>query len=239
MPRMPMNNTEIEGFRKKILDTAFEIVSREGFANLSMRKLASKLKMTAANIYNYYSNKDELNIEMRRYGYIILYDNILKAFEGAKNIDEKISLLISEFVSFGIKYPNYYDLMFNMPTPKYSDYIGTPMEALATREFTSSMRAFELALKTTQEYVEGGGVTLKDINRTVITLISLLHGVITLYNSRLLANIDEKPEETVDIIISILLKIIHSLKDNEPVKEFMRGLDKLHSGKDHRLIFKK
>ena len=235
MPRMPMNETEIEGIKKKILDTAFEMVAKEGFANLSMRKIASKLKMTAANIYNYYSNKDELNIEMRRYGYIILHDNIIKSFEKAQSIEEKVSSLIYEFVAFGIKHPNYYDLMFNMSTPKFSDYIGTPMEELATREYTSSMRVFELAQKTTQDYVENGGIALIDINTTIIVLLSFLHGVITLYNSRLLKNIDPEPEETVKEIISLFIEIIRNLKNNEPVKDFITRLDKLLPGKEYRL----
>jgi AcrR family transcriptional regulator len=238
MPRLPMKDSEIEEIKRKILDIAFEIVSKEGFSNLSMRKVASKLKMTAANIYNYYSNKDELNIEMRRYGHIILYDNILQALKKAKDIEEKASLFIYEFVSFGIKYPNYYDLMFTMSAPKYSDYIGTPMEELATREYTSSMRVFELAQKTTREYVESGGVALIDVNKTIIVLLSFLHGVITLYNSRLLKNIDVKPEETMEEIVSLLLGIIRDLKHNKPVKKFLEKLDNLPPGIDYRLIFK-
>jgi len=234
---MPMNDTEIEGIRKKILDTAFEIVSKDGYSNLSMRKVASKLKMTAANIYNYYSNKDELNIEMRRYCYIILHDNILTAFENAKKGEEKAYLLIHEFVSFGVKHPHYYDLMFNMSAPKYSDYIGTPLEELATREYTSSMRVFELAQKTTQEYMESGGIELIDINKTIIVLLSFLHGIITLYNSRLLENIDPEPEKTAEEIVSLFIEIIRDLKNNEPVKEFMKRLDTLLPGKNRRLIF--
>lgn len=233
-----MNDTEIEEIKRKILDTAFEMVAKEGFANLSMRKIASKMNMTAANIYNYYSNKDELNIEMRRYGYIILHDNIIKSFERAKSIEEKVSFLIYEFVSFGIIHPNYYDLMFNMSAPKFSDYIGTPMEELATREYTSSMRVFELAQQTTQDYVESGGIALMDTNRTIIIILSFLHGVITLYNSRLLKNIDDQPEETVQEIISLFIEIIRNLKNNEPIKEFIKGLIKVLPNKDFSLIFK-
>lgn len=238
MPRLRMKDTEIEEIKRKILDTAFAMVSKEGFANLSMRKLASRMKMTAANIYNYYSNKDELNIEMRRYGYIILHDNIIKSFERAKNMEEKVAFLIYEFVSFGITHSHYYDLMFNMATPKFSDYIGTPMEELATREYASSMRVFELAQKTTREYVASGGIAIIDTDRTIIILLSFLHGVITLYNSRLLNNIDPKPEETVREIVSLFIEIIRNLKDNEPIKEFIKGLDNVLPNQDYRLTFK-
>jgi AcrR family transcriptional regulator len=238
MPRIAMKDTEVEEIKKKILDTAFEIVYKEGFSNLSMRKIASKLKMTAANIYNYYSNKDELNIEMRRYGYLILYDNMIKAYERAQSIEERASLMIHEFVSFGIKNPNYYELMFNMPTPKYSDYVGTPMEELATREFTSSMRVFELAQKTTKEFVESAEIKLIDLDRAIIIILSFMHGIITLYNSRLLKNINAHPEKMVEELVLLVIEVIRDIKNNEPVKELIEKLEKALPGKEHHPAFK-
>ncbi|MEZ4549411.1 MAG: TetR family transcriptional regulator [Desulfobacterales bacterium] len=36
---------------------------------MSMRKLAGRLKMTAANIYNYYQNKDDLYLAIQTRGF--------------------------------------------------------------------------------------------------------------------------------------------------------------------------
>ena len=61
MPKTPMTKEEIENTRGRILDTALNIIIEEGFNNLSVRKIASRLGVTATTIYNYYTNKDEIN----------------------------------------------------------------------------------------------------------------------------------------------------------------------------------
>ena len=55
MSRNTRSSEEIETIKTKILDAALAILFEEGFDDLSMRKLGRKLGMTAANIYNYYS----------------------------------------------------------------------------------------------------------------------------------------------------------------------------------------
>ena len=65
MPKAPMAETEIFKKKERILDIAAEIIMEEGYHSLSMRKIGTKIGMTAANLYNYYSNKDELNIAIR------------------------------------------------------------------------------------------------------------------------------------------------------------------------------
>jgi AcrR family transcriptional regulator len=46
--------------RKRILETALEIVDREGLEELSMRRLASELGVSAMSLYNHVPNKDAL-----------------------------------------------------------------------------------------------------------------------------------------------------------------------------------
>ena len=46
--------------KQKIIDTAIELIENEGLESLSMRKLASKLGIEAASLYNHFSNKSEL-----------------------------------------------------------------------------------------------------------------------------------------------------------------------------------
>jgi AcrR family transcriptional regulator len=75
---------EVEIAKKKIISAAMEILYKDGFELLSMKKIGSKLGMTAANLYNYFSSKDELYIEMRRYGFLELYDRLDTAVREGK-----------------------------------------------------------------------------------------------------------------------------------------------------------
>lgn len=43
-----------------------------------MRKIASRLGFTATTIYNYYNNKDEINLMIRIKGFEKLYDMLKK-----------------------------------------------------------------------------------------------------------------------------------------------------------------
>ena len=207
MPRIARKESEIQKEKEQIIKIALEIVHNDGYAGLSMRKIASRMGMTAANIYNYFSNKDELNIEMRRCGHIQLYEVMKTAYESGRTLDEKIKRLTKEYVSFGLNNPYYYELMFVLATPKYTDYIGTPMEEIAFREFKSSIRVYELVRKCVLDFVEAGGEVIGDVDTSVMILWSHLHSAINLYNNNLLANVFKNPEKMVEAMADYVIQM--------------------------------
>ena len=101
MPRIARTKGEFELEKKKIINIAMELMYKEGFDRLSMKKLGDKLGMTAPNLYNYFSSKDELYIEMRRSGFLELYDRLDAAVRDGKNLEERIKSLVREYVRFG------------------------------------------------------------------------------------------------------------------------------------------
>ncbi|UTV29597.1 TetR/AcrR family transcriptional regulator [Photobacterium atrarenae] len=84
-----------EKVRGKILDAAVNLMSMEGYKNVSMRKIAKQAKVGDATIYNYFPNKESL-----LYGYFAAL--VQKSVEELQAIDdfegyslqEKIQLLI-------------------------------------------------------------------------------------------------------------------------------------------------
>jgi hypothetical protein len=44
---------------------------------------------------------------------------------------EKLRAAMHAYVYWGIEHRHSYNIMFSMDTPKYSDYVGTAMEAVA------------------------------------------------------------------------------------------------------------
>lgn len=52
--------SEKEELRKKIIDTAKDIITEEGYEILSMRKIASKIGYSAGIIYHYFKDKKEI-----------------------------------------------------------------------------------------------------------------------------------------------------------------------------------
>jgi len=62
------------------------------------------------------------------------YDLLTERSAPFNNIEDKFKNHDSRLYEFGLTYPSYYDIMFNLHTPKYLDYVGTDIEPLAHTE---------------------------------------------------------------------------------------------------------
>jgi len=203
MPKITRSLKEVDAVRDQIIDIAFKILIKSGYEGLKMGKIASKMRMTAANLYNYYTNKDELLIAIHKKAHIMLYDKLRYAVETADTPLEKFKKMAYAFVEFGTQNINIYDIMFNRPVRQHRDYIGTPLEALSYDEFISSQRILSLAVKTTQDYRE----TRQDLqpvdprsltNQCTITL----HGIISLHNSGAFIHVIDDSEMAMNTYIN-------------------------------------
>jgi len=175
---------------------------------LSMAKIGSKMKMTAANLYNYYANKDELLIAIHKKAYAMLYNKIHSAVSKADTPLKRFKNMIYAFVEFGTNNVNLYDVMFNRPVRQHTDYIGTPQEALSSDEFRSSLKVLFLAVKITREYRE----TRPNLNKVetkllTIQIISAIHGIISLHNSGMLSQIIDDPDVAFKKVIDNAIRL--------------------------------
>ncbi|MBI5550670.1 MAG: TetR/AcrR family transcriptional regulator [Desulfobacterales bacterium] len=187
MPKTPMSAEAVEQFRAKILDTALAIIIEEGFNNLSARKIAGRLGVTATTIYNYYTNMDELNLMIRVRGFEMLHDLLTKRSRGLDRLEERFPAMIRAYVEFGRTYASYYDLMFNLHTPKYLDYVGSPIEPLALHEKQNALKCLALFTEPVQAYLKGEGEgKAVFVVHQIARFWSDLHGLVALCNSRLL-----------------------------------------------------
>ncbi|MFZ5565243.1 MAG: TetR/AcrR family transcriptional regulator [Thermodesulfobacteriota bacterium] len=205
-----MTPREVEQTRERILDTALEIIIQEGFENLSLRKIASRLGVTPTTLYNYYSNKDELNLMIRVRGFEKLFDLMTKQAKPHTDIEPRFKAMLRGYVEFGLTYPSYYDIMFNLHTPKYLDYMGTDIEPLAHHEKQNALKCLALFIEPLNAYIPGNGLK-KDrfVLYQVVKFWSDLHGLITLHNSRLfhevLDDVDSFiKQRTTDLIDTLL-----------------------------------
>jgi len=212
-----MVEDEIIEVREKILDTAALIMMEEGFYGLSMRKIGKRLGMTGANLYNYYSNKDEINIAIRLRAGRLLFNVLESAYEGGRTLSEKLWRMIRAAVSFGITQSPYYGILVDLPTPKYTDYIGTPQEALAKEELDSSLRSWQLVIQCMEEFTASGGHIPGNIKDFQIALWSQVHGLISLYNNGLLSLLEDAPEERVGEVAKLLYEIVCRMLNIAPV----------------------
>jgi AcrR family transcriptional regulator len=116
--------------RRQILDTARQILIEQGYASLSLRRIASHIGCSATAIYLYFDNRDALVHSLIDEGFALLYDRMTKAGESTTNDGDAIARLRKiawEYISFGLENPEYYEIMFMLnpkdltrfPTEKY------------------------------------------------------------------------------------------------------------------------
>ena len=202
MSRPARPKKEVTMVKEKILGKALNILVDEGFDNLTMSKIGKHMGMTSANIYNYYQNEDELYNAIIIKGYNYLYDTLKKATDDATGPYDRIMELIRSYLNFGIANPHYYHLMFTMSSPKYQDYVGTPVEAIAYTEKENSMRVIRYATFIIDEYVNSHpGFDGVDSYLFTMQLWSQLHGLISLNYS---GNLSEADENTEQIIAGVI-----------------------------------
>lgn len=206
MPTKQKSTDENENVREKILDAALDILFEEGFSGLSMRKIALRARMTAANLYNYYSNKDEICLNIKTRGYAILYKEFKKVEEGIEDPFTRMQQLIRAYISFGLNSMNQYDIIFSQNTPMYSDYIGTPNEEAALKEKKAVLRVVRIANQTIVEMRRACNLDhLEDEKYQTLRIWTTLHGIVSLMNNGFLSEVDPEIDYTIEKLVNDLV----------------------------------
>ncbi len=208
MTKTPRNIKEVEKIRESILDRAVEIINEDGFKGLTMRKIAVRMEMSATNLYNYFSNKDEIYINILIRGFRMLFENLKAVYDAHPNPIERGRKIIHSYLSFGIQNYNYYEIMFSPGLPKYADYVGTPLENLAAIEMGYSKKIIDLSMNAVSDVLRHDKNGKDGNEMRMIEVWSMLHGMISLYNSRMIDYITPKPVNKYELIIDDIINLI-------------------------------
>ena len=121
MPRMGLQarrneqrREQREALRERILDVSREIVKREGFASLSMRKLADAIDYSAAALYLHFKSRREIAHALRMEGHARLHAAFL-AHASIVDPAARLNAMARAHVEFGLAEPETYRLMFMEP----------------------------------------------------------------------------------------------------------------------------
>jgi len=178
---------EIESVKKTILDSALSILSEEGYGALTMRKIAARTGMTAANIYNYFHNKDDIYLELVIQGFGILHGSLSGAVKAPGTPVERMRAIMDAYYDFSREYGQHYDIMFTLPTPKFNDFVGTDLEEKARVEMDLSDGIVAMLTDAVGEIFRGAdGISRDEAAARMIEAWTLIHGLVSLGKSRVL-----------------------------------------------------
>jgi len=102
---------ERQAVARAILDAARDLFVSEGYANVSMRKIADRIEYSPAAIYRYFSSKDDLFFALAEEGFRLMAERVNALREVVDPLDAVRQLFIA-FYEFSRAHPEYFALMF-------------------------------------------------------------------------------------------------------------------------------
>lgn len=199
-----------ETVKDLIIENAVALLREKGFSNVSMRNIAMKSDMSATNLYNYFSSKDEMYIAILTKAFQRLYLDINRAFETEDKLIPKVKNMVRAYFDYGIDNRYYYEIMFTNAGPTYNDYVGTKYENLAKKEMDISNQIIEitknLLIKVAKHKKRDFDEKYLEIK--VVQLWSMLHGLISLHNNKIVDYITTNIDSIFDMVINKYIESI-------------------------------
>ncbi len=167
---------EKEELRLKILEAAGQLFVEEGFANVSLRKIADRIEYSPATIYLYFKDKTDLFSSLCWETFSSLKAQLacLEEEQG----DPLVSLRkgLRSYIDFGIEHPNHYLLTFCTPMDhtaqeKNPDFEETNKVGLET--FDHLRRALDRCRQS-------GQLQFEDLETTSQVVWTFIHGTTSL-----------------------------------------------------------
>ena len=184
--------------RRTILDTARHLLVKEGYQNLSMRKIADAIGYSATSIYLHFDSKDALLHSLIHEGMMQLQENLgATAAQFPDAPLRRLRALCRCFIDFGLDNPEYYEIMFQLRPER--------MERYPAEKYRAARGNLDLFSRALQEGAESGLFDIQDPDVLASTIWASLHGTVSLLLAdRVDARIE--PETFIDTAIQRTLR---------------------------------
>lgn len=159
--------------RRLILNAARELFAREGFENVSMRRIANQANYSPAALYRYFKNKKEILSVLRNEGFRG-YVERQKSLRAIPDVFERLHECGRRYVQFALENPDDFELMYCTTCDEVD------MEGELAEESMESYREFRSLVK---EVVASGELGDWDEETVAFALWSGVQGLASLANS--------------------------------------------------------
>jgi len=156
-----------------ILDAARVLIGKEGYAGLSMRRLAESIGYTPRTIYLYFTDKDDLLSELIEEDVGRLCDRLETAAAEQPDPGRRLDAVALAYVAFGLENPHAYEaacMLHNHPLTR---------EAATLKGHVQGRRMVETLARVVRE--SGRVAPEGDLQVVVQALRCALHGIVSLH----------------------------------------------------------
>lgn len=197
--------------RQAILDAARVLFSKEGYAGLSMRRLAESIGYTPRTIYLYFADKDDLLSELIEEDVGRLADRLEAAAAEQLDPDRRLDAVALAYVSFGLENSHAYEAAFmlrNHPLTR---------KAAALKSHVQGRRMMDTLARVVRE--SGHVAPGLDAQVVILALRCALHGVVSLHLLR--RNVAEVSWET--LVMHLVAGVVRGGTEAISIEKKRRG----------------
>jgi len=160
--------------RQEILDAASELFVRDGYENVSMRRIANKIEYSPTTIYIYFKDKAELLDRVCKETFGRLVQRLSKIMEQPGDPVQRLKRGLIAYIEFGLENPHHYRATFMMLLPEGFD--KTKFHEIDS----PGMQAFAFLTRGVGECIEAGKMPAMNVELASQTLWAGIHGITSL-----------------------------------------------------------
>ncbi|MFK4301778.1 MULTISPECIES: TetR/AcrR family transcriptional regulator [unclassified Paenibacillus] len=195
MKHIKRRERESSEIRRKIIEAARSLFLNQGYAEVSMRKIADQIEYSPTTIYHYFANKEAIVRELLIEGNSMFLQSLQQRAEEAQaaglNALDVLKTVSDAYVRFGTANPEYYNILFisNLESVSLISLIDS-----------GRFKGFELLESGLKAAMDDGSITQGDDRLIATSVWSMLHGL-----TSLLLNFDFPTEKSNDELISFTI----------------------------------
>ncbi len=160
--------------RQEILDAASELFVRDGYENVSMRRIADKIEYSPTTIYIYFKDKAELLEQVCKETFGRLVQRLSKITDQPGDPVERLKRGLVAYIEFGLANPHHYRATFMMAIPEGFD------KTKYHQEDSPAMQAFSFLTRGLGDCIAAGKMPAMNVELASQTLWAGIHGITSL-----------------------------------------------------------
>lgn len=175
----------MSGLADSILVSARDLYLENGLQGLSMRKIASRVGVTATALYRHFESKEALLDQVIDEGFQIFSSYLYRALAGTTP-EERFRLAGEYYLQFALDQPKYYEIIFMLPDEHWR---SNPSD-----EGHRSAETFQFLTDRVRECIDSGFLRKDEAEKVALTVWAHGHGLVSIY----LANRIKMDRETFE-----------------------------------------
>lgn len=194
---------EKEEMRQRILDAALHLFREKGYEGVSIRNIAEAIEYSPGTIYLYYKDKSEIFYALQYEAAALKRDHLLSAAL-LENPWERLQAIGRQYIDFGMKHPDLYDLLF---------IIRSPMESIENQDcWILGQATHAFFVETVQACIDHRYFKSTDADTIAFTLWCHAHGLVSMFvRERIRMYPEERREQLARDSFEMIIKMAATL----------------------------